>query len=44
MNPIPNALVGNRRDIDLDNTVEGDESNLKENPEGGTKSIKPVIK
>lgn len=41
MNPIPNILDGNRRDIDFDRTVEGDESTLKENPEGGTKSIKP---
>lgn len=42
MNPIPNALEGNRSDIDLDNTVDGDESTLNENPEGGTKSIKPL--
>ena len=44
MNPIPNALDGNRRDIDLDSTDDGDESTLKENPEGGTKSIKPLVK
>ena len=44
MNPIPNALDGSRRDIDLDNTVEGEESTLNENPEGGTKSINPVTR
>lgn len=41
MNPTPKALEGNRSDIDLDKTAEGVESTLKENPEGGTKSIKP---
>lgn len=41
MNPIPKALEGSRSDIDFKRTFEGEESNLKENPLGGTKSINP---
>ena len=41
MNPNPKVLLGRRNETDFRRLLEGIESNRNENPEGGTKSIKP---
>ena len=43
INPIPKARLGNRSEIDLYRIEDGEVSNLKATPDGGTKSINPNL-